>query len=41
MYSLGLKSFTRTNHREMEENMVEEAEVAGDLYLKAGIVESR
>ena len=26
--------------REMEEDMVEEAETAGDLYLKAGIVES-
>jgi len=28
------------SHREMEENMVEEAEIAGDLYLRAGIVES-
>lgn len=27
-------------HREMEENMVEEAEISGDLYLRAGIVES-
>ena len=26
--------------REMEEDMIEEAETAGDLYLKAGIVES-
>ena len=26
--------------REMEENMVEEAEISGDLYLRAGIVES-
>jgi len=26
--------------REMEEDMVEEAETAGDLYLKAGVVES-
>jgi len=28
------------SHREMEENMVEEAEISGDLYLRAGIVES-
>lgn len=28
------------SHREMEENMAEEAETSGDLYLKSGIVES-
>ncbi|KAL3808937.1 hypothetical protein ACHAXA_001128 [Cyclostephanos tholiformis] len=28
------------SHREMEENMVEEAELSGDLFLRAGIVES-
>lgn len=28
------------SHDEMEENMVAEAEVSGDLYLRAGIVES-
>ena len=28
------------SHSEMEENMVAEAEISGDLYLKAGIVES-
>ncbi len=28
------------SHSEMEENMVAEAEISGDLYLRAGIVES-
>ncbi|KAL7554277.1 hypothetical protein ACHAWF_017721 [Thalassiosira exigua] len=28
------------SYREMEENMVEEAEISGDLFLRAGIVES-
>jgi hypothetical protein len=31
---------TWISHREMEENMVEEAEAAGELFLQAGIIES-